>query len=81
MTAEQHNRIKEGDEVYYAGDFYRVAEPSKEFPHGVMIGIYDEPPTKHIDYLNPESVNEVLPCPECQGQGCPTCNGYGRIVN
>lgn len=81
MTVEQLVRLKEGDEVHYAGAIYTVADPAKDFPHGIMVGIYDEPPTKHIDYLNPSSVDEVMPCPSCQGQGCPTCGGYGRIIN
>ena len=76
MTKEQ---AKQGDEIYYAGRFYEIAE-IKEFPHGKMIGIFDEPPSKHIDYLNPEVVSEVYPCYACQGGGCPVCGGYGKIV-
>ena len=72
-------KLKQGDEVYYAGGFYTVAE-IKDFPHGKMIGIYDEPTIKHIDYLNPNSVNEVYPCNNCQGGGCPVCGGYGKII-
>ena len=45
-----------------------------------MIGIYDEPKSKHIDYLQPDSVNEVMPCYACQGRGCPVCSGYGRLI-
>jgi hypothetical protein len=71
--------LKAGEEIFYAGSFYEVAE-IKDFPHGKMVGIFDEPPSKHIDYLNPSSVNEVYPCNACQGGGCPTCSGYGRIV-
>jgi hypothetical protein len=71
--------LKVGEEIFYASRFYEVAE-IKEFPHGKMVGIFDEPPSKHIDYLNPSSVNEVYPCNNCQGGGCPTCSGYGRIV-
>lgn len=71
--------LKTGDEIFYAGTFYEVAE-IKDFPHGEMIGIYDEPPTKHVDYLNPSSVNEVHPCNCCIGGGCPLCSGYGRLV-
>lgn len=40
------------------GYSYMVAEV-KQFPHGKMIGIYDEPPSKHIDYWNPESLTIV----------------------
>lgn len=72
-------KAKQGNEIYYAGGFYEIAE-IKEFPHGKMIGIFDEPPTKHIDYLNPEIVSEVYPCYACQGGGCPVCGGYGKIV-
>lgn len=79
MTIETAKNLKQGNEVFYAGAFYEVAE-IKEFPHGIMIGVYDEPNTKHIDYLQPNSVNEVYDCYACQGGGCPVCGGYGRIV-
>lgn len=71
--------LKEGDEVFFAGNFFEVAE-IKDFPHGKMIGIFDEPPKKHIDYLNPNSVSKVNPCYACQGGGCPVCSGFGKIV-
>lgn len=67
------------DYVFFAGSVYKVAE-IKEFPHGYMIGIYDEPPTKHIDYINPTDANEVYNCNSCQGGGCPTCQGYGFLI-
>jgi hypothetical protein len=51
-------KIKKGDKVLFAGTYYVVAEVS-DFPHGTMIGIYDEPPSKHIDYLNPSSIKKV----------------------
>lgn len=79
MTIEKAKDLKKGDEVFYAGAFYEVAE-IKRFPHGVMIGIYDEPKSKHIDYLQPDSVNEVVPCGSCQCGGCPVCGGYGRLA-
>lgn len=50
------------------GDFARVNPDSefsyevaciKRFPHGIMIGIYDEPPGKHVDFWNPGSVFRV----------------------
>lgn len=44
-----------GDIVKINDRYYKVAE-IKMFPHGPMIGIYDEPPSKHIDYWNPENV-------------------------
>lgn len=71
--------LTSGEEVFYAGYFYKVAE-IKRFPHGLMIGIYDENNSIHIDYLNPETVNKVEPCYSCQGGGCPVCGGYGRLV-
>lgn len=79
MTVETASNLKHGDEVFYAGAYYLVAE-IKKFPHGVMIGIYDELNSKHIDYLQPHSVNEVIPCHACQGGGCPTCSGYGTLI-
>ena len=79
MTVDKAEKLKHGDEVFYAGAFYDVAE-IKDFPHGVMIGIYDESKSKHMDYLSPNSVDEVLPCNACQGGGCPVCGGSGRIV-
>lgn len=51
--------IEAGDYVLYAGTIYKVAE-IKDFPHGKMIGIYDEPPSNHIDYVKPESVIKAL---------------------
>ena len=71
--------LKAGEEIFYAGSFYEVAEIAK-FPHGKMIGIFDETKLNHIDYLNPSIVKEVYPCQACQGGGCPTCSGYGRFV-
>lgn len=47
--------IVPGAMVIYAGSKYEVAEVRK-FPHGLMVGIYDEPPSKHIDWLNWGSV-------------------------
>ncbi len=80
MTTEKGLELKEGDEVYFAGGFYKVAE-IKEFPHGIMIGIYDEYGTNHIDYLHPKDVRETYHCYACQGGGCPVCGGFGIIVN
>lgn len=28
----------------------------KPFPHGLMVGIYDEPPSKHVDFWNPKNL-------------------------
>lgn len=80
MTTQKAKNLKPNQEVYYAGQFYEVAE-IKEFPHGLMIGIYDEPPTKHIDYINPDNASEVVSCHACQGGGCPVCVGNGVIVH
>lgn len=44
--------FKAGDKVLYAGSVYEVAHV-RMFSHGPMVGIYDEPPSKHIDYLLP----------------------------
>lgn len=44
-----------GTMVRYAGADYEVAH-QKQFPHGRMVGIYDEPPGKHVDYINPRSL-------------------------
>ncbi len=70
--------IKEGDKITYGTIMYDVAE-IKQFPHGPMVGIYDEPPSKHIDYLNPESVKVLYPCNNCQGGGCHTCCATGYL--
>lgn len=77
MTTEEAQNLKTGEEVFYGKSYYEVAE-IKEFPHGIMIGIYDEPPTKHIDYLNPKNVMKVYPCNRCQGEGCLDCAGFGK---
>lgn len=58
VTEIKGRTIKAGDFVRYAGSKYEVAEV-KQFPHGPMIGIYDEPPSKHIDYLQPGSVARI----------------------
>jgi hypothetical protein len=80
MKEEVAKGLKRGDEIFFAGSFYPVAEV-KEFPHGIMVGVYDEQThTNHIDWLNPSSLREVLPCYNCQGGGCPVCGGFGRIV-
>lgn len=50
---------KPGMMVQYAGSMWECAGV-KQFPHGPMIGIYDEPPSKHVDYLNPQSITIPL---------------------
>lgn len=71
--------FKVGEEIFYAGTFYKIVE-IKDFPHGIMLGIYDEPPSNHIDYLNPRSVQKVFNCYNCQGGGCPACACSGFIL-
>ena len=75
---ENTDQFKPGEQVFYAGSFYQIAE-IKDFPHGKMVGIYDEPPSKHIDYINPSSLAMAYSCPNCQN-GCPACGGYGMII-
>ena len=79
MTQEAAKKLTKANRIYYAGNIYEVAV-IKPFPHGVMIGIYDEPPSVHVDYLQPESVTPVYPCPACIGNGCPVCSGSGEII-
>lgn len=47
-----------GDKVYFAGAEYEIA-CFKLFPHGWCIGIYDEPPGRHIDFLNPRGLSLI----------------------
>lgn len=49
--------ISEGSEYRY-----EVAAVER-FPHGLMVGIYDEPPSKHVDYWNPGSLHHVSNVP------------------
>lgn len=79
MTQEEAKKLRKGSRVFYAGSIYEFAT-IKKFPHGVMIGIYDEPPLKHVDYLQPSNANVVYPCCACIGNGCPVCNGSGEII-
>lgn len=58
MKKEDLDKISIGDEVFFANRFYEVADISKQFG-AKMIGIYDEPPSKHIDFLNPNSIDIV----------------------
>ena len=71
--------IKAGDRIFYAGAFYEVAE-IKEFPHGKMVGIFDDPKSNHIDFIKPESIREVVNCYSCPGCGCTVCSGMGVLV-
>lgn len=81
MTTEDVLKLNKGDEVFFAGSYYEFAE-SKEFPHGIMVGIYDEKPkNNHIDYLKPDSLLKVYPCNRCQGGGCLDCGGFGKYPN
>ena len=67
MKDKKLKELRLADRVYYAGSIYKSAG-LKDFPHGKMIGIYNEPPSYHIDYLNPDSVSLVYPCYACQGE-------------
>lgn len=49
------DRVRIGSDSEYS---YEVA-CIKRFPHGMMVGIYDEPPGKHVDYWNPTSLHKV----------------------
>lgn len=71
--------IIKGDIILYANNTYEVAYV-KDFPHGKMIGIYDEKNSEHIDYLNPNNVQKVSICSNCQN-GCTTCNGFRYLIN
>lgn len=71
------DEIEVGMMVGYARFPYTVAE-IKDFHHGKMVGIYDEPPSKHIDYVTASSLSKIYHCPDCQN-GCPTCGGFGYI--
>jgi len=77
MKVDEAERLKKGDEVFFAGAYYDFAE-LKYLPHGVMVGIYDDKPTNHIDYLNHENLSSVYPCNRCQGGGCLDCGGFGK---
>ena len=80
MAIDEVLSLNKGDEVFFAGSFYEFAE-LKEYPHGLMVGIYDEKQkTNHIDFLNPESLLKAYPCNRCQGGGCIDCNGFGKYV-
>jgi len=79
MNQEEANKLRKGSRVLYAGHTYEVAVV-KPFPHGNMIGIYDEPPSKHVDYIQPSNANVVYDCHACIGNGCEVCGGYGNLV-
>lgn len=50
---------KPGDKIIFAGEEYEVAKIGR-FPHGWMVAIYDEPPSFHVDWINPSSIKQ---CP------------------
>lgn len=58
LATVKRNVIKPGDIIRYGSGEYEVAGIAK-FSHGYMIGIYDEPPGDHIDYVNPRNVTLV----------------------
>lgn len=47
--------MKPGDHVLYAGAAYEVADITP-----THVGIYDEPPSKHIDYVKVSSVALIV---------------------
>jgi NTP pyrophosphatase (non-canonical NTP hydrolase) len=51
--------IEVGDKVKFAGGVYEVAEIRRS-PH--MVGIYDEPPSNHVDFLTYDGVELVEKC-------------------
>lgn len=53
--------FRPGDLVNYGGGeaVYEVAD-IKHFPHGWMVGIYDEPPGNHVDWINPVSLVRII---------------------
>jgi hypothetical protein len=49
------------DELFAVCDFVKLSPTSeyeyevaeiRRFPHGIMVGIYDEPPSEHVDFWN-----------------------------
>jgi len=44
-----------GRKVKYGNAEYEVAH-QRDFPHGRMVGIFDEPPSRHVDYINPRNL-------------------------
>jgi hypothetical protein len=64
-TNTKGRRVSPSAHLFAVGDWvkldrdsrykYKVAEV-RRFPHGYMIGIYDEPPSLHVDYWNPSSL-------------------------
>jgi hypothetical protein len=53
--------FRPGDMVKFragGGMIYEVAAIS-HYPHGWMVGIYDEPPGNHIDFWNPSSLHKA----------------------
>ena len=49
MTIEEAQQLKPREEVFFAGSYYEFAK-LKEYPHGLMVGIFDEKPkNNHVD--------------------------------
>lgn len=63
------------DKVFYSGQIFDVCSVARNG----FIAVYDEPPTKHVDFLNPENVRSAIPCNNCIGNGCPVCCGLGFV--
>lgn len=79
MNIDKAKQLKEGDEVYHNSSFYDVANTSIIWDQ-LMIGVYTDSEHKRVHYIDPNEVYEVIPCYDCQGGGCPTCQGYGKFI-
>lgn len=62
LKAAQPGRL-----VKYGNAEYEVAH-QRDFPHGRMVGIFDEPPSRHVDYINPR--NLTVPFQNTKISGC-----------
>ncbi len=61
MTSKEYKTLKVGDWVKTNPDSkykYKVAD-IEGAPLPRMVGIYDEPPSKHVDYWNYTSLTKV----------------------
>lgn len=69
-AGDNATKFKPGDKVRFGtGEAIYEVAVIKAFPHGFMVGIYDEPPGKHIDYLNPGSLTLVEELEDKDGEG------------
>lgn len=54
-TKEARKLIPDKSYVRYAGSKYKVAD-IRIMLGNIFVGIYDEPPSKHVDYINAASL-------------------------